>query len=54
MTDPGASGQHDQAPTGPARLSPGELLAALGELDCARVAQVYAEVADRSLGAAAG
>jgi hypothetical protein len=42
VTDPGASGQHDQAPTGPARLSPGELLAALGELDCARVAQVYA------------
>jgi hypothetical protein len=27
---------------GPARLGPGELLAALGELDCARAAQTYA------------
>jgi hypothetical protein len=29
-------------PSGPARLDPGELLAALGELDCARAAAVYA------------
>jgi hypothetical protein len=42
VTDPAAIGQHDQTPTGLTRLSPGDLLAALGELGCARAAQQYA------------
>jgi Bifunctional DNA primase/polymerase, N-terminal len=42
VTDPAVRCDPDPEPTDPAPLGPGELLAALGELSCARAAQGYA------------